>query len=246
MKQIGIFIVCAMVLFSCRKAEDRSCLKTTGEEDTLELALPFFDRLVLHEHLEYELVQDSTDKVVIIGGKNLLNFVQAEVTDSILDISNVNKCNFLRTLKRNVKVEIHFTRIGNIEYMGTEYLKNKGKLKLDYFTFLIKDGAGPVNLNFDAELLLAIISHGWGDFTFSGSVRTASMTIRSNGYCNTEAMTVQDSMVVVSRTQGDVRINVNGAKLKAQTEQDGDIYYKGIPSSIKFNKYGNGELIDAN
>jgi hypothetical protein len=59
-------------------------------------------------------------------------------------------------------------------------------------------------------------------------------------------MTVQDSLVVISRTQGDVRINANGAKLKAQTEQDGNIYYKGTPSSIKFNKFGNGELIDAN
>lgn len=239
-------IVLITGLFSCRKQEDRSCLKTTGADDTLELALPVFDRLVLHEHLEYELIQDSTDKVVVIGGRNLLKYVEAAVTDSVLDVSNTNKCNFLRTLKRKIKVEIHFTRIGNIEYMGTESLKNKGKLKLDYFTFLIKDGAGPVSLNFDAELLLAVITHGWGDFTFSGSVKSANMTIRSNGYCDTYGMTVQDSMTVVSRTQGDVKINVGGAKLKAQTEQDGNIYYKGTPSSINFNKYGNGELIDAN
>jgi hypothetical protein len=234
MRNIIVIAILLLGLFSCRKPEDRSCAKFTGEEDTLD------------EHLDYELIQDSTDKVVLIGGKNLLKFVKAEVTDSLLDISNENKCNFLRSLKRKIKVEIHFTRIGNIEYRGTERLTNKGKLKLDYFTFLIKDGAGPVELNFDAELLLAFISHGWGDFTFAGSVKTANMTIRSNGYCDTYGMTVQDSMTLVSRTQGDVKINIDGAKLKAQIEQDGNIYYKGIPTVIKLNKYGNGELINAN
>lgn len=244
----GVYYIALMmtVLFSCGKAEDRTCAKSAGEEDTLEVALPYFDIVKMYEHLQYELIQDSTDKVVLIGGKNLLKFVKAEVTDSVLEISNENKCNFLRSLKKKVKVEIHFTRIGNIEYMGTEYLKSRGKLKLDYFTFLIRDGAGPVELDFDAELLLAVITHGWGDFTFKGSVKSANMTIRSNGYCDTYGMTVQDSMTVVSRTQGDVKINVGGAKLKAQTEQDGNIYYKGIPSSVKFNQYGAGELIDAN
>jgi len=246
MKYKLYFLVPVLGLISCRKSEDRSCMKKTGTEDTLELAMPFFDRLVLHEQLQYELIQDSTNKVVVIGGKNLLNYVDAIVTDSVLDISNANKCNFLRTMKRKVKVEIHFTRIGNIEYMGTEFLKNKGKLKLDYFTFLIKDGAGPVELNFDAEFLLAVITHGWGDFTFTGSVKSANMTIRSNGFCDTYGLSVQDSMTVISRTQGDVKINVNGAKLKAQTEQDGNILYKGIPSSVLFNQYGNGELIDSN
>jgi hypothetical protein len=200
----------------------------------------------LREHLVYELIQDSTDKVVISGGKNLIGYVSAKVSDGLLEISNKNRCSFLRSYKKEIKVEIHFTRLINIHFEGNEPMRNKGKLKFDWLTFLISDGAGSVFLRMDAQSIHAIIGHGWGDFTFLGSAEYALLNIRSNGYCDMYGMTVSDSLTIVSNTQGDVKINASGAKLKAQTLADGNIYYKGVPNLIQFERFSNGTLINAN
>ena len=246
MKQLVVYIFILSIVAACKKPEERTCFKRTGEIDTLELTLGSFDKLFLHEHLEYELIQDSLDKVVLVGGKNLLGEIQLTVTEKLLDISNHNRCNFLRDYQKKVKAEIHFTNIINIHFEGTETLVNRDTLQFDWLTFLIRDGAGPVKLNFNAQYVNAIVSHGWGDFTFKGKVNHANLNVRSNGYCDTYGMKVLDSLTVISNTQGSVRVNANGAKLKAQTEADGNILYKGAPSSIQFNQIGSGSLIDSN
>jgi hypothetical protein len=246
MKSILFLLLFAVFLVSCKKPEDRKCAKATGEETSLEIPLDTFDKLYLHEHLVYELIQDSTDKVVLTGGKNLLNHVAVNVSDGLLDISNENRCSFLRSYKKKIKAEIHFTSLINIHFEGTEPLTNKDILKFDWLTFLIRDGAGSVSLNMDAQQIYATISHGWGDFAFTGNVQYANLNIRSNGYCDLFGMNISDSVTVVSNTQGDVKISAQGIKLKAQTLSDGDIYYKGAPSLIEFDKISNGELIKVN
>jgi hypothetical protein len=221
-------------------------MKSAGTEDTLEIPLDSFNRLYLHSHIVYSLIQDSLNKVVITGGSNLLPHIRSTVTDGQLEISNENKCNFLRSYKKKVTVEIHFSSLINIHFEGSEPMTNRGTLKFDWLTFLIRDGAGPVNLNFDAQHVYANISHGWGDFTFSGNVQYANLNIRSNGYCDLLGMNIQDSVTVISNTQGDVKVKAQGIKLKVQTLSDGDVYYKGIPSLIEFDQFSNGQLIDMN
>lgn len=241
-----VFVFAALLAVGCSKPEDRDCLKSVGDDATLEIIPPSFDKILLREHLEYVLVQDSVEKIILHGGKNLLNFINIEMVDGALEISNVNKCNFLRTYKRKVQVEIHFINLLNIHFEGTESLTNKGTLEFDWLTFLIRDGAGPVKLNFNAQSVNATISHGWGDFTFTGTVNYANLNVRSNGYCDTYGMTVLDSLTVISNTQGSVKVNADQTKLKAQIDADGNIYYRGTPNSIKLNQHGNGELIDDN
>jgi hypothetical protein len=152
----------------------------------------------------------------------------------------------LRNYKKKVKVEIHFTRIGNIHFEGSEKITCRDTLKFDWLTLLIRDGAGPVELNFNAQYIYAVISHGWGDFTLNGTTNSANLNVRSNGFCDTYGLKIKDSLTVISRTEGYVKINAHGVPLKAQIEQGGDIYYKGTPSSIMLNRYGKGDLIDAN
>ena len=239
----GVFVILFM---SCQKAEDRTCWKSAGEESTLEIEVPAFDKLKLHEQLQYVLVQDTVEKIVVIGGKNLLNFVKVDVTDMLLDISNENQCKFLRSYKKKLKVEIHFKDLMNIHFEGTDSLTNIGTLKFGWMTFLIRDGAGSVKLNFNAEDINATITHGWGDFVFTGSTKKASLHIQSNGYCDTYGLEVLESLTVISRSQGTTKVNANSSKFKAEINSGGNILYKGTPLSIKLNQYGTGELIDAN
>jgi hypothetical protein len=246
MRKLNVIFSLLLVFTACKKAADRPCFKSVGESTTLEVSVGSFDRMLLKEHLKYVLVQDTVEKVVITGGKNLVNFISVDVTDGLLTVLNENRCNFLRSYEKKVTVEIHFKSLINLEYIGTEDLTNKDTLSLGWFTMLIRDGAGPVKLNFNADAVFATVSHGWGDFTFNGVVNHANLNVRSNGFCDTYGLKVLDSLTVVSNTQGSVKVNANNTILRAETDADGSIYYKGTPISISYHQYGKGELIDAN
>jgi len=246
MKKLTAILIVLLSIVACKKAEDRPCFKSVGATKTVEIEVNNFDRLLLHEHLKYVLVQDTVEKVIVTGGENLLNFVSVDVTDGLLTIKNENRCNFLRSYDKKITVEIHFVSLINLEFIGTEELINKDTMQLGWFTMLIRDGAGPVKLNFNADAVFATVSHGWGDFTFNGEVNHANLNVRSNGFCDVYGLKVKDSLTVVSNTQGSVKVNASNTVLRAETDADGNIYYKGIPSSISFHQYGDGELIDAN
>jgi hypothetical protein len=248
MMRLIVPLILTLLIFSCQKPEDRACWKSVGEKDSLELFISNdFEELFLAEHLEYVLVQDSTDKVVLKGGRNLLNFVEVVQEGQKVSIRNNNKCSFLRNLKEKVQVEIHFTSLINIHYEGTEFLKNEGQLKLNWFTLLIRDGAGPVDLNIDAEAIYFNVTHGYGDFTLSGKTKYANLLVKSNGFCDTYGLNIIDSITVISNTMGLCKVNVDQAKFKAEIDNGGDIWYIGTPfGQPKLLKYGTGELIDKN
>lgn len=247
MKKRLIYIIGILsIVSSCKKAEDRSCFKTVGTETSKEIYTASFNQLHLKEHIIYTLVQDTVEKIVLTGGKNLLNFVDIHVTDNALEIKNTNRCNFLRSYKKKVTAEIHFKDLINIDFEGTEELSNKDTLNLKWFFILIENGAGPVRLNMHATSIDALISHGFGDFTINGVTSNANFNVRSNGFCDVYGLKVKDSLTVISATPGTLKVNVQNTVFKAQIEAAGNILYKGKPNLLILNKIGKGNLIDAN
>lgn len=245
-KTVVIPIAGLLLLFSCKKPEDRRCWKSTGEQTEREITLDSFDRLQLGPHLAYTIVQDSLDKVVIYGGRNLVNLVDCETENGLLTIRNRNKCAFLRKSTKGLVAEIHCTSVKNIRYEGTEYLKSAGVIHSDYFTLLIRDGAGPVDLTLNALVIDADISHGWGDYTLHGTAQLARIGARSNGYCDVFDLVVTDSMYVASETPGTIKVNANGIPLAGYIKGSGNVWYKGTPASINVICTGEGKVLNKN
>jgi len=241
-----VFLLAIIVLSSCKKAEDRACFKGVGEESEKEVLLPTFNKMYLGPHINYILVQDSVEKVILKGGKNLLNFIGTEVADGELRVTNDNKCNFMRSYKKEVTAEIHFKDLLNLQFEGTKPLTCKNKLNLLYVTVVIRDGAGELNLNLDAVSLHMLVTHGWGNMNLTGNVNYLKMEVKSNGFGDAYGLVVQDSLHVLSSTVGTVKVNANNALIRSETNGAGDIWYKGTPTIIDHNQYGTGELVDKN
>lgn len=245
--RIAIYISLLLVAVSaCKKPENRRCFKFVGDPVVKEIPLDDFDRLMLHPHVAYELIQDSLNKVVIRGGKNLVNLIECKVSDKLLEITNTNRCGFLRNAKKEVVVEIHCTSVYNIHYEGSEYLRSVGTIHSDYFTLMIRDGAGPVDLTMNSIIIDADISHGWGDYTLHGTTQTARIGARSNGYCDVFDLHITDSVYVASDTPGNVKVNADGIPLAGFIKGSGNVWYKGTPSSINVIRTGKGEVINKN
>ncbi len=239
-------IISMLVVLSCKKTEDRSCFKAYGGLVTKELNLSDFEKVYMGPHLKYELVQDTVNKVLLIGGKNLLNFIETDVESGKLSVRNNNKCNFLRSYDKKVTAVIHFKKLINIEFEGTEKVTCRNQLQSDYFTLSIRDGAGEFNLNLNAISLNIDVSHGWGNFVASGNVNYLRVNAQSNGYGSTYQMNVSDSLHVISNSSELLKVNTSNCQFRGQTHQNGDIWYIGTPTVLEFNKYGDGDLFNKN
>lgn len=239
----SIFFLYVLSIYSCEKAENRVCLKSAGRIVSKVITLDNFIKMDLYEHIKFELVQDSVNKIIFTGGENLLSNIYVNQTDEKLIVSNNNKCAFLRSYNKLVKAEIHFKDLNELNYYGTEEITNKEVLTLPWFVLRILSGSGTVNLNLDSKILYASSSGGYGDFKLAGKTDYISIYINNNGFCDTYGLTVKDSLDVTSKSMGIIKLNADKTLLKAEVKNGGDIYYIGTPTDIIFKKNGNGNLI---
>ncbi|MGV3609935.1 MAG: GIN domain-containing protein [Fluviicola sp.] len=242
MRNSWMILLVGLLVFSCKKPENRTCWKFAGTETIKEIPLESFQLLDLKEHIEFVLIQDSLDKVVLKGGKNLLNLIEVNVENGTLSIANNNRCGFLRNAKKGVVAEIHFTKLINIRFVGTEPLRSQGTIYTDYFTFYSRDGAGDVVLDLNAIEINAEANHGWCNFTLTGTTQKARICAKSNSYCDVSGLTVTDSLYVASETVGDIKVNANNLTIYGYITESGNILYRGNPLGVSVFLNGTGEV----
>jgi hypothetical protein len=238
-------ILALLLIFGCKKAEDRACYKSRGETATRIVPLEDFMKLKLKKKIKYTLVQNDSSYLKITGGKNLINFINYSYSeDGFLEVFNENKCNFLRNQKDLVEVEIHFKNLDEIFYEGSELLECKDTLNLSALYFVVLDACGTFNLKINADYLSGNISHGNGDYIVSGRAINAGMTIKSNGFCNIENFKVSNDLNLINESEGDMYCTVSGSKVKGYIAGGGNIFYSGVPISSEIKLFGTGKFLE--
>lgn len=246
MRGLHIYLFMLLLLAACKKPEDRRCVKSVGEETELVHEVDPFDQLDIGHNMRITLVQDSVERVVVKGGKNLVNFIHVDVTNGVLSVENNNTCNFLRSYKQDVEVEIHLINVINILYKGTKPLECENQLNLPYLTFFIEGAAGRCNLNLNCNSLYLGSGFGWGNYEVQGQTNYLKVEFRNNGFGDLYGLQIMDSATVISSSSERMKINLDGALARVETSSYGDIWYIGTPTFLEYNRYGEGELIDQN
>ena len=242
MKWLNLLVLIALVI-SCKKPEQRACFKKSGELSSRIYEFGSFNQLHLKEHLTYKLVQDSTNKVLVRGGSNLLNFVEVMGENGVLTIENKNRCNYLRSYEIP-EVEIHYTKLINILFEGTERLYNDDTLIADYLTITLRDGAGHMELNVKALDVNAINTHGWGRLTLKGETQSLRANLMGDGKFDFSQVTAINQIKLITSSSVDQRVNAAGIPLHVELNGVGNAYYYGLPSVINTVQYGKGKLIN--
>lgn len=243
-KKIIIGLLALSLVFSCKKAEDRKCFKSSGEKTSITGYFGEFTKLRLEKKLNYVLVQDDSNYVKLTGGKNLLNFVNIVLSnDGSLEISNTNKCNFLRDMSQLIEVEIHFKELTYIDYIGSGKLTCKDTLHFDVFEIIFFDASGSYDLTVDANQFYTTVTDGMQDFTLRGKANYASLTIRGNAYGDASNLTVKDDLYVSNKSVGDVYVNADSCNFSGYIDGKGNVFYKGTPSSTNFELLNEGKFI---
>ena len=246
MMRILLFTILGLLLIACKKPENRRCVKTAGEDAEIVHMVDSFDKLDIGPNFKVLLVQDTVEKVIVRGGENLINFIQLDVTDGKLTIVNDNTCNFLRSYKHVVEVEIHLINVINIVFKGTKELSCLNQLNLPYLTFVIEEGAGQCNLDLNCYSLYLGSAFGWGNYSVKGQTTFLKIELRDNGFANLYGLQILNSATVISASSERMYINLGGASVQVETSSYGDIWYIGTPTFLEYYQYGEGELIDKN
>lgn len=248
MRYLSYILVSIILLLSCKKAEDRECMKSAGKQTSLEISLPDFTKLRVGNKLEVVLVQDAENKLVIHGRENLIKHISYDMNEEgFLMLVNNNRCDFLRSFEKNkVKVEVHFVDLNDLFFEGTFDLTTLGTINTSDMKLNIQDGGATVYLNVNCVGIEANQGHGYGDFVLSGECYDANLRITSNGFADASGLKVHNELIVISNTPVSSSVNVEGAKTTVEIGGSGNVKYIGHPLSMNLIRYGTGQLIDGN
>jgi hypothetical protein len=246
-RRLSVILCLVVFALSCKKAEDRTCFKSIGEEKSLDTIVGSYDTLRLFDDIKYQLVPDTIFKVEVLGGKNLIKHITINHANNTLTVENNNKCNFLRKLDEKVTVKIHVSDLNYIQFEGSEELKSTDTLYASALRLFIRDGAGDIDLTVVNGYTSAVVAYGFGSFRISGQTLYAFLNCNTNSTCDTRSLAVSLELNVNSNTQGDMYVNAAGTdSFVGLTNQKGNIYYLGKPDMTEFKNNHTGEIINLN
>ena len=242
-KFFNIFFIALAFLSSCSKdAKDRRCLKSNGKEVSSEMNLSDFNTIKLDGNFKVFLIPDTITKIKIITGENLINNINSDVVDSVLTLSDNNKCRWLRSYDVKKEVYIYFKNLNYLFINKQCDIVGIDTIRTDNFDIIDWGDIGSINISLYCVNFRFTMHAGTGDFIFSGITKNQFLYFHGNGYLN--AKNLKSSYCdVTSKTTGNIDVFTNKTLITSLYES-GNIIYYGNPLNIKINtKYSTGELI---
>ena len=244
MNRLLVLLLMSSCLLSCKKSEDQSCLKGKGNEVTVTRSLSAFNSLSLFDGVELTLIQDSVEKIVITCGENLVNFVNTDVENGTLTISDDNRCTWLRDLPVKIKAELH--------YRALDYVYNESHGNISMQTTHTGQSLrwenwhvnGRSDLKLDVNIFYSSINAGASELTVSGQCDEAYYYLSGYGHIRAKGLE-SDFCWGDHNGTGELELRcADGGVLEYAITNYGDLIYWGEPDLIQAEDHsGSGTLI---
>ncbi len=181
-KCLNIFIVFFIILsiLSCDSDKNR-CMKSAGEITTEKFPLNTFSKVQINSVFDIYFKIDSEYSISINAGKNLIPFIEHEVIDNELVLTNKNTCEWLRKRIKpkliitcpNLK-EITIFEACDINSIDSLYFEN---LSIQNWAGILK-----TNMLLSGDSLFFRSHASTGDYKFEGKCNYAYIYNVGNGY----------------------------------------------------------------
>lgn len=237
-KSIIVIIAFSLVLVTCKKDNRCDCMKSTGNTTIEYRTLPAFDKINVDDNVNVIISNDSQETIKVEAGKNLVSLITTEVIDNELFIRNKNRCNWVRSYKKEINVYVKMPKLiflttkgsGDITTTDTIYGTSLG---------LLLHGAGNVSLIVKMNIVAGEL-FGSGDFTIKGKADNWQCKMGGNGFLYASEMQAGYTWIW-SNTTGNAYVYAPDW-LRIFIYGSGDIYYSGNPSTIEKTIQGTGNL----
>jgi hypothetical protein len=177
-------------------------------------------------------------RIELVAGKNLLSNIRFEVKDSVLSISNNNRCNWVRT-PGNPGVYIYNNHLRRIEIYDYSNFYTTDSLRLNTLS-LFSDGTGNFDLLVDIDTLL-VESIYISNFTFSGKVDLLRILFSNDSRFDGRELISEYNYI---DHNGSNLIELYPVKvLTGQLSSTGDLYYYHNPQVLDMAINHSGKLV---
>jgi len=220
-----------LVLFSCKKENAFDCFKSTGKAISVIRDVGNFKKIEVTDKINVTIFKGSDFKVEVVAGENIIKNILTKVSDGVLKIDNINKCNFVRGYKREINVNITVPYIELVSNIGVGTLKFAEDFSQDTLLLRIEDsGDIYVNGTFNE---IRTSTHGDGDMYFSGTANSLFVYTNGTNFIRAQNLAVKDYIFIETLSIGDCFINGSGLKkFDYHIESNGNIYYSNQPGEI--------------
>ena len=231
-----------MVISSCKKAENRTCFKSLGENKTEVRTLSNFKHIHISDNIELHLTPSNTNEIKIQSPKNLMNFITTEVLNDTLYIRNNNKCGVFRSYQYDIIVDVSFTDLHYIKSYSSKDIRSTSTLNLDT---LITEGFfvnGDMFLDFNGIYLATVVHSGGRNVTVKGNAYESYAYHVGTGSIFYENLNVEKTHIH-SRTTADCYITARD-KINIEIHSIGNVYYDNSSNpKISVKQRGDGKVI---
>lgn len=242
MIKLGYISLIILVIFSCKKAEDRNCWKGHGEEATLELPLDSVHTFLLEKRIKYRIFEDDQRKVVIKGGENMVGLIDLSYDEDTLTISDQSKCHFLRDSDRMVEVEIHYPFYHTFYFTPSDSVIFENTIHSDTLIIEMKEAGGIMLLDVDNYRTDIVVSRGTANYILTGRSDVASIKVQDKGFADATNFTA-GYIFGFQNSTSDLYLNLDSASAQILIHGTGDIFYQGQPNALSLEGVGTGKLI---
>jgi hypothetical protein len=238
-----IFFIMFFFLFSCIKENKCICFKTTGKNIKKEILLSDFYEIQINNIFNVFITEDTINKIVIEGGKNLVPFIKVDNQSHSLSISDKNKCNWLRSYKRNLNlfISVKPSKLNSIIINGECNIFSTNTINGNELNIIVYSGIAKMDLSVDNQVTRLTVHAATGDYILKGN--TTFAYIYSFGTCYIFAnKLISDIVYITNKSSGNDYVYANN-EIEGEIAYIGNIYYSGDPDKIIIKQSSSGRLI---
>lgn len=217
------------------------CIKSTGTVKKEYRKVENFNILHIEDNININLTEDSLiDEITIEAGENLIPLISTIVGNEILTLKNNNKCNWVRSYKKEINISVPVKNLKNIIAYGSGNIKSTNTLIVDTLTIELWNSSH-IEIAIDAAASYSVLHVGVGDIILKGNTAYSYLYSAGNGWAYLDNL-ISGSSEIDHRGTGNCFVNAQ-TELRASIRSIGDVYYQGNPSSITSSITGKGNLI---
>jgi hypothetical protein len=216
------------------------CFKPTGNTKQESRIIEPFDHLEIRDRINVYISYGTTSSAIIEGGKNLLDMIKTEVKNGVLLIENENRCNWVRSFKKDINVYLTTPEFHKMTYRGSGEVVFQDTLRPSFFQLNCWDASGSIHFLFNSPKIELKAHTGPTEIFCAGKVDYLINYLNSSGLMNT-ANCEANRVLAINNNTGLLTVKAKN-KLKAEISGSGNIAYYGDPE-IELIDNGKGNLV---
>ena len=216
------------------------CVKSTGKTVKKIRSIDSFTAIDLDDRINLYISYSTELKLEVEAGENLQKLIKTKVENGVLKIRNENRCNWVRSYKRDINVYLSTPELNEITYYGSGELRFTNMLKTDWFILNMWEASGNIDIRLDCPNVELKSHTGPADLQCGGFTNRLVAYTNGLGRMDLSNLIAKD-VLAINVNSGSLKVR-SDSLLKATIEGSGDIFYRGNPT-IEFNDLGSGELI---